>query len=180
MADTGAPWFIKYRGNAELGQPINEITEEIATSVHTALNGISGGVSQLSSLGINNSRTTTSNVFTATNAAGDSAFIVYPRPASNRLNIRIHAQLGVSAGQGIVGFETRDTDASGTVRNAAGDADAIIMGSSVAGNNTHLIDMDITVPGTSTDIFVRPMWRVSSGGATMTISRLKLYVKAIP
>src|SRR5687767_1965874 len=42
MADTGAPWNIAFRGDGELGQPINLITEEIAQSVHTALNEATG------------------------------------------------------------------------------------------------------------------------------------------
>lgn len=43
MADTGLPWSIKYRGDGENSHPINEITEEMAESMHEALDSMAGG-----------------------------------------------------------------------------------------------------------------------------------------
>lgn len=177
---------IAYRGDGELGWPLNQITEEMANSVEAALSARGLSVAPMSSaLGSNGARTVTGTTFTPDNSAGDHASITIARPPSNRLNVRVFVQAGVSAAQGIVGFEVRDTNSSGTVRNAAGDADAIILPGTVSGNNTYMLEFDITTSGSSTNVFVRPMFRVTSAGpvenpTTLTLQRVRIYVRHNP
>jgi hypothetical protein len=134
---------------------------------------------QVSALASNLARTTNSvGAFTATNGAGDVAEIFINRPASGSLNIRIDGQFFITANQGVIGFEIRDTNSAGTVRNAATVADSIIMSGTSADTQERHFDV-FNIAGTSALLYVRVMYQVTVA-ATLTMQRLRLTVKPNP
>lgn len=101
------------------------------------------------------------------------------RPGSGILTVELWTEIRttVGTGGGLMGFEVRDTDASGTVRLAASDARAVYSVPNVTGFHSTGGSFTDAIAGTSGEIFIRLMFRCTTAATTINFARCRMAVR---
>lgn len=107
----------------------------------------------------------------------------HTRPASNRVtvNLWMEPRTTVGTGGGIMSYEIYDgVNASGTLRLAASDARAVYSVPGVTGFHSSGGQFTEVIAGTTDFIFVRLMFKVTSGATTVNFARCRLEITPQP
>jgi hypothetical protein len=124
-------------------------------------------------------------VSTAFTDAGTVATLTMPYPASGVVAVTVSCRLnldnqtGAATEAGVLGFEIRDTNAGGTVRQAASDGNSAVGRS---GTTIMAVSRTVVISGlpTSGTMFVRGMYRVNTAAANGEFDDVWLVVQPSP